>query len=78
MPKSSADILQYEDFRIAEEAALDAKGRKTPNSVFFMQQTLANACGTIGVLHGIGNNMDHIAVGTNSSRVSALALIRLS
>ena len=31
--------------------------------VFFMRQTIGNACGTIGLLHSISNNKDRLDLG---------------
>ncbi|KAF3448274.1 hypothetical protein FNV43_RR08987 [Rhamnella rubrinervis] len=39
-----------------EERMLQANEKKEPHeSVYFMKQTVGNACGTIGLLHAIGN-----------------------
>ncbi len=29
-------------------------------SVYFMKQTIGNACGTVGLLHALGNNIDSL------------------
>ncbi|KAK9805650.1 hypothetical protein WJX72_010011 [[Myrmecia] bisecta] len=42
----------------AEEARIQAEGQAVSSNVYFMKQTISNACGTIGVLHAIGNNQD--------------------
>ena len=31
--------------------------------VYFIKQSIGNACGTIGLLHALGNNLDSIALG---------------
>lgn len=31
--------------------------------MYFIKQTIGNACGTIGLLHALGNNLDSIALG---------------
>jgi ubiquitin carboxyl-terminal hydrolase L3 len=36
------------------------------DSVFFMKQTIGNACGTIGIIHAIANNVDRIELGLQS------------
>ena len=33
--------------------------------VFFMKQTIGNACGTIGIIHSIANNTDKIPLGAS-------------
>ncbi|KAL6349447.1 hypothetical protein AAG906_034104 [Vitis piasezkii] len=42
---------QSEEERILQ----DSTKRETSNKVYFMRQTVGNACGTIGLLHAIGN-----------------------
>jgi ubiquitin carboxyl-terminal hydrolase L3 len=32
----------------------------TPDGVYFMKQTIRNACGTIALLHSVGNNLDQV------------------
>ena len=34
-----------------------------PSDIFYMKQTIGNACGTIGLLHAIGNSQDRIKLG---------------
>ena len=31
--------------------------------VYFMKQTVGNACGTVGLLHSLANNLDRITLG---------------
>jgi hypothetical protein len=40
----------------ADEKAA-AAGRKAPTDVYYMKQTIGNACGTIAMLHSFGNNL---------------------
>ena len=48
----------------AEDGKLKAAGYKGgPASLYYMKQTISNACGTIGVLHAIGNNSDRANLG---------------
>ncbi|KAK9835334.1 hypothetical protein WJX81_003115 [Elliptochloris bilobata] len=50
---------KYQALKGAEDEDLKAAGYKGgPASLYFMKQTISNACGTIGVLHAIGNNLD--------------------
>ena len=43
-----------------EAAAADPTAAKVPEGVFYLTQIsdLGNACGTIAMLHGLGNNLD--------------------
>eukprot|EP01136_Pigoraptor_vietnamica_P012224 Opistho-1_new@51921 len=54
---------KYEEHRHAEQAAIDAKGQHMSPNVYFMRQTIDNACGTIGILHSIANNSRRIPLG---------------
>ncbi|KAK4830896.1 hypothetical protein QYF61_013825 [Mycteria americana] len=58
---------QYETFRTEEEERIKAKGQDVKSSVYFMKQTINNACGTIGLIHAIANNRDKMNFETNSS-----------
>lgn len=43
---------------VQEKEQIEKDGQKVSNKLFYMKQTIGNACGTIGVLHAIGNNAD--------------------
>lgn len=62
----------YSDHREAEEAELEkAGGQVVSENVFYMKQTIGNACGTIGLLHSIGNNLDKVELGTSGGGFGA-------
>ncbi|KAK2118968.1 Ubiquitin carboxyl-terminal hydrolase isozyme L3 [Saguinus oedipus] len=48
----------YEVFRTEEEEKIKSQGQDVTSSVYFMKQTISNACGTIGLIHAIANNKD--------------------
>lgn len=48
----------------AEDAAQTGVGSNA--NVYYMKQTISNACGTIALLHGIGNNLDQFTFSDNS------------
>lgn len=50
-------MLQIEKTEEEKEEAKDIKS-DTPNSVYYMEQCIPNACGTIALLHSVGNNLD--------------------
>lgn len=56
-------FLQYESFRLEEEAKIKAQGQEVPSEVYFMKQTIGNACGTIGLIHAVANNQTHLEFG---------------
>ena len=55
---------KYEEARIAEDKVLEGEDRHTQDDVFFVKQTIGNACGTMGLIHAICNNRDKIQIGT--------------
>lgn len=48
---------------LAEDARLKGEGYVVPEGVYFMKQTIGNACGTIGALHAIANTQDKVSIG---------------
>ncbi|XP_018420820.1 PREDICTED: ubiquitin carboxyl-terminal hydrolase isozyme L3 [Nanorana parkeri] len=51
---------KYELFKAEEEEKIKSHGQDVDSSVYFMKQTIRNACGTIGLLHAVGNNKDKL------------------
>jgi ubiquitin carboxyl-terminal hydrolase L3 len=49
---------QSEDFRVAQVTKIEQSGQELPPGIWFTTQTIGNACGTIGLLHAVGNNLD--------------------
>lgn len=47
-----------------EEAKIMSSGQKLPSDVWFTKQTVSNACGTVGVLHALGNADIQFAAGS--------------
>ncbi|XP_046679365.1 ubiquitin carboxyl-terminal hydrolase isozyme L3 [Homalodisca vitripennis] len=54
---------KYEEHRISQEGEVQAKGQTVSPDVYYMKQFAQNACGTIALLHSIGNNLDKIQLG---------------
>ncbi|KAK9903583.1 hypothetical protein WJX75_009284 [Coccomyxa subellipsoidea] len=50
----------------AEDARLKGEGYVVPEGVYFMKQTIGNACGTIGALHAIANTQDKVSIAEGS------------
>ena len=48
---------------LAEDARLKEEGYAVPEGIYFMKQTIGNACGTIGALHAIANTQDKVSIG---------------
>ncbi|XP_040197315.1 ubiquitin carboxyl-terminal hydrolase isozyme L3 [Rana temporaria] len=47
---------KYELFKAEEEAKIKSHGQNVDSSVYFMKQTISNACGTMGLIHAVANN----------------------
>lgn len=45
-----------------EEVRLTKEGQNVGKSVYFTKQTIGNACGTIALLHAVGNNLHVISL----------------
>jgi|TARA_B110000977_G_scaffold198800_1_gene284507 ubiquitin carboxyl-terminal hydrolase L3 len=53
--------------RNEEATAIEKNGQpKLSENVYYTKQTIGNACGTIGVLHAVGNNLDKFTIEPNS------------
>ena len=50
-------MVQYEE---EEKSRIEKDGQTVSSSVYFTKQTIGNACGTIGLLHALGNNTDRL------------------
>jgi Ubiquitin carboxyl-terminal hydrolase, family 1 len=48
---------------VAEEGRLAGKLQAGAEDVYFLRQTIGNACGTIAMLHAVGNNLTDIRLG---------------
>lgn len=60
---SCPPVVQYESFRLEEEEKIKAQGQEVSSEVYFMKQTIGNACGTIGLIHAVANNQGHLEFG---------------
>ncbi|XP_026074073.1 ubiquitin carboxyl-terminal hydrolase isozyme L3-like isoform X1 [Carassius auratus] len=57
---------KYETFRQEEEARIKSQGQEISSDVYFMKQTIGNACGTIGLIHAVANNQRCLEFEPNS------------
>lgn len=46
-----------------EAKRIETDGQKVAEDLFYMKQYIGNACGTIGILHALGNNTDKLEIG---------------
>jgi len=56
----------YEVYRRQEQERIEQQGQTIHPDVFFIRQTIGNACGTIGLLHALGNNVQVLGVAHDS------------
>ncbi|KAG4066377.1 hypothetical protein HA402_000601 [Bradysia odoriphaga] len=49
---------KYEQHRLAEDEKLKANPPVYPNDLFYMKQTINNACGTCALIHSVSNNKE--------------------
>lgn len=59
----SPSSVQYEAFKHEEEEKLKGQPQDVSPDVYFMKQTIGNACGTIGLIHAVANNQKHLEFG---------------
>lgn len=57
---------KYEAFKLEEEERLRDQ-QPASSDVYFIKQTIGNACGTIGLIHAVANNMEHLEFEPDSS-----------
>lgn len=57
--------FQYSKYCEVVKAKLEAQPQTLSPNVWFMKQTIRNACGTIGLVHCLANNQDKINFGNN-------------
>ncbi|XP_003386938.1 PREDICTED: ubiquitin carboxyl-terminal hydrolase isozyme L3-like [Amphimedon queenslandica] len=53
---------KYEAFRKEEEEKIEKEGQTVSPNVYYMKQYVGNACGTIGLLHVLCNNISNLTV----------------
>ncbi|XP_071779655.1 ubiquitin carboxyl-terminal hydrolase isozyme L3 isoform X2 [Centroberyx gerrardi] len=58
---------KYEAFKLEEEEKIKAQGQDVSPDVYFIKQTIGNACGTIGLIHAVANNQAHLEFESDSA-----------
>ena len=49
-------------------------GETLPKSLFYMKQTISNACGTVALLHSVANNTDVINLKNGALKVNDISI----
>eukprot|EP00124_Ichthyophonus_hoferi_P003915 Ihof_evm8s378 gene=Ihof_evmTU8s378 len=65
---------EYEAFRKQEDASLKAIGQAVSDKVYFTNQTISNACATVGMIHSIANLGDAMPLGKTVEGVKDSAM----
>ncbi len=58
-PKKEAS----QEFEQDERLRIEKYGQIVSDKLFFMKQTIGNACGTIGILHAMANSVSKVRLG---------------
>lgn len=66
--------FQYSEF--VEESEKRQSEKPEINGVYYMKQTISNACGTIALLHAVANNEDRLDIKSDSVLKRFLDLTR--
>lgn len=55
-----------EEYKDQEQAKIERDGQIVSPNVYYMKQTVGNACGTVGILHAIGNARAQVTMKSGS------------
>ena len=58
------NFVQFRKYEQEEDERIQREGQVCSSDVFFIEQSIGNACGTIGLLHALGNCKDQLKLGT--------------
>lgn len=53
---------ESEEYRAVEQSKIENEGQIVSSNVYYMKQTVGNACGTVGILHAIGNARSQVTI----------------
>ena len=56
-------IVQFRKYEQEEDGRIQQEGQVCSSDLFFIEQSIGNACGTIGLLHALGNCKDQLKFG---------------
>ncbi|XP_021951365.1 ubiquitin carboxyl-terminal hydrolase isozyme L3 [Folsomia candida] len=56
----------YDQYCKEQDEALKLKGQEVPQDLFYMKQFIHNACGTVGMIHSLGNNFEDLKLDSES------------
>lgn len=51
-------FIKYEEYRSKKVKEVKTNGQKVSSNVYFIKQTVSNACGTVAIIHSLANNID--------------------
>ncbi|XP_017775157.1 PREDICTED: ubiquitin carboxyl-terminal hydrolase [Nicrophorus vespilloides] len=53
---------KYYEYSLIQQKEIEQKGQEVSPDIFYMKQLISNACGTIALIHSIGNNIDRLDI----------------
>jgi len=62
LPQPVVSLILLYDVNKVQQTADQWGDDKVPDGLFYVKQTIQNACGTIALLHAMGNNQDTIPI----------------
>lgn len=58
---------KYEESKAEEQSRIKNRGQELSSTVYFVKQTIRNACGTIALIHAVANNQNKLEFGPDST-----------
>lgn len=50
----------YDQYCREQDEEIKKMGQEVPKGLYYMKQFIPNACGTVGIIHALGNNMEEL------------------
>ena len=75
-PSNTERELTHDRPEVHAQAERGSKQEAAERDVYFMRQTISNACGTIALLHAVGNNTDELSIGAGPSAAPSSCRLR--
>ncbi|XP_078513559.1 ubiquitin carboxyl-terminal hydrolase isozyme L3 [Lissotriton helveticus] len=58
---------KHEEHKAEEQSRIKARGQELSPTIYFVKQTIRNACGTIALIHAVANNQKKLEFGPDSA-----------
>ncbi|KXJ23948.1 ubiquitin carboxyl-terminal hydrolase isozyme L3 [Exaiptasia diaphana] len=53
---------KYEKYRTEQTEKIKKEGQEVSSNIYYMKQTVGNACGTVAIIHSIANNIPQLDI----------------